>query len=1702
MSLSGLSGYLDIPNANLRVAGAVQTGTINVGSARIFATYDLDVVTAKGNTTPYTIGFSNATTGLATTSNAQIGGNLTVSSNLTVGGSVSSNLELASNLILNEDLFLVGNTQIRNNSNVVTEFTGPHGRPQATLTKFPEIQMTEKAKAGYVVSASSSLSNNSPHYAFDNDIGATSGEVYSWQSGAVNYDTSGGGWLGGTGAAYSTTVGGTTYYGEWIQLKLPVSIDLSHVDIYPQTHASVDLTGRTPQTGKLVGSTNGTTWVLLKDFTLTQPPETGYARIDVATANYYTYFRLVAETTFGGVYGNYTGFAEMKLFGTPQVETAGDISQDTTLKSIYNTPSNLDANVYLDGDLGATLTNQISGGPALTGTGATYDSAGKYWSLDGSTESNVVTGDLAFQGDQPHSVSLWFNSSNLEANVANSTIYHIGTEAATGDATHRVYLSNKNLVWNYGKDTELPLKANTWHHLTHTYGGVGGYRTLYLDGRKVESAYAWDTAGLYPPFPMSGYSQGGYTVSESSDNSSLDPGYKLFNHNVGDYWHTDYPLYSTTSPYTYTGGNTLSTYNGEWVTIDLNQNIKLCNVSLYTRNGYINNAPSQFVILGSSDNLNWNLLSSVTSTSWTNSLPNNIIVNSEQYYRYYGFVFTHGNGSTNIALGEIKLYGHKENDLIRFPDATNVRKYPDTAMTSNGPQRGYTASASSTVNTGNPPYKAFDGLFDGSLGFVWQSGYRNGVSEGRYTAGSTFNVAYINEVPNSDPFGGQGGFQLTESSNTWVGEWVQIEMPYGINSTKYVFGNADGNAAWNNRIPVAGVIVGSNDGSTWSFVHQFSSTLKDQTITISHSGYFRYYRLIGTAVGGSEKNILIPEWELYGTQESTPVLARLGGAFEGKVANFRVYNKCIKEDQALELWDAQKDQFGLAKSSVTVYKGRVGIGTTEPQAALTVADEVAIPKSGEFPPGPMTNYETHFKDHGLFRASASSEYNTTSFSAWRAFDREWDNNDCWASGNATVTAGTGLPSSTAVNFQGTLGNWLQLELPYKINLNQFKFESRIDGNAPEELPGSGIVYGSNDEVNWDVVHSFSGVNYGGATGTIRPLFTVNSTTSYSIYRLLVTANYIPQTNYTAIGEWRLFGTPETTTKYSTLHDGELTLTKSLNVPRIGPALALDLVPRRDALEIEFDTSRNIHHGQGGGSLVVNTAGGNNGPHGSFSYGSKYDSNTRAFAFDEADDHISLTRTGAQGNFIHSVSVWVNSRDLNDEETIVYFGNFTNTTTGQIASYQIYNDKVRSAFWDNTHDFAYTFVRNTWYHVVWTYNGDGSNGRRAYVNGIEIARTATSGSYPTNNLNLGGSSLALGGTVYNSTVSNELNGYISGFRLYNIALDQGDILKLYEMGRNGPVNYINMVDTSLAIGRHAPTASLDVEGKVKAGGSVTNFTGQHRCVPEGPMEPGLIVSADKNRYVNMKDGLKTGSKAITIDESLPVVALSNVSQDKSCFGVVSSVEGVGTSRSETKGGFISETPKVLGDNRAIVNSLGEGALWVVNTGGPLESGDYVTTSNVAGYGQRQDDDVLHNYTVAKITMDCDFTASNVATQAPKKVETLVTVEEGVWSNLSAYNRSSETQTQYINGENVVLTEGEWSNLATEEQNTYSDTTITTYYEIRRGENLLDENGNIQWEDTDGVEPGYKVRFLTSDGTQTDEANAVHIAAFVGCTYHCG
>jgi hypothetical protein len=236
------------------------------------------------------------------------------------------------------------------------------------------------------------------------------------------------------------------------------------------------------------------------------------------------------------------------------------------------------------------------------------------------------------------------------------------------------------------------------------------------------------------------------------------------------------------------------------------------------------------------------------------------------------------------------------------------------------------------------------------------------------------------------------------------------------------------------------------------------------------------------------------------------------------------------------------------------------------------------------------------------------------------------------------------------------------------------------------------------------------------------------------------------------------------------------------------------------------------------------------------------------------------------------------------------------------------------------------------------------------------------------------------------------------------------------------------------------AYLDVTTKIIAEGSILSFTGQHLCFPEGPIERGLVVSANRNKFMNLNGPLSTGLSAIKSSESLPIISLSNVVNDPTVFGVVDGVELLARERQDNYGGCVVRSDKEYGDNRAIINSLGEGAMWVVNTNGSILSGDYITTSNISGYGQKQDDDILHSYTVAKITMDCDFNPGDLPIQVIKKDE--------------------------------------------------------------NGNNVLDKYGRLQWEDTDRTQKAYSIRHLTVDGVRTDEANAVWTAAYVGCTYHCG
>jgi len=825
----------------------------------------------------------------------------------------------------------------------------------------------------------------------------------------------------------------------------------------------------------------------------------------------------------------------------------------------------------------------------------------------------------------------------------------------------------------------------------------------------------------------------------------------------------------------------------------------------------------------------------------------------------------------------------------------------------------------------------------------------------------------------------------------------------------------------------------------------------------------------------------------------------------------------------------------LMVSGDATVSGNVGVGVTNLTTRFAILDEAH--ESEELPPKAMTDYETHMEGHGVFRAYASTDYGVTPYRSWNAFDKTITTvggNNGWASSEWTwINDGSTTPdTSNAVVFDGVQCHWLALELPYAINPGKVTLQARNDNNVPTEVPKIGRIYGSNDRNTWtklkdyDITSEVSVLN----TSADNEPIDINLTTNEYYKHLLLTVDERYGGNqgtprWTSIGELRYFGTRER--GQSTLHDGELKLTKNLTVPRIGPPLDTDDTPRRDRLVVEYNTSTNPTDNE----TVRDTSG--RGLDGSM-VGASYDATEKALNFTastggsgaavDSSDSVKTNYDWGTSTPAHSHSVWFKRTvDLSDYEWVCGIGT---ASTGQqsailISGNSSYPNRIT---FDCFNDWIYSDITaelNTWYHVVAVYTGDSSTWNttncRIYVNGVLRSSTAASSS----TFNLTGNYVTLAAT---HDGKRGITGFISNYKLYDVALTAEEVKRLYYMGRCDEGHHdVNFSKTRVGIGLgdgQAPRGVLDVRGSALFAGNVglgtlspesgmhykqasdqsylsatlgsyqngaiferygttnrwtfahddagsmcfffdatrkgyllsggsdgrVNFTGQHRTfikdIPFTQAEEleGLIVSADNNKYIKMSGGIEAGSNAITTNESLPVVSLSTIVNDKKCFGVISASEDPET-RQEVHGNFVSDQEKELGDTRVYINSVGEGAIWVVNTNGSLESGDYITTSNVTGYGQKQDSESLKNYTVAKITMDCDFDPATQPLQVIKKDE------DGV--------------------------------------------------------NVLDEHGQLQWEDhPTETEKTYKIRYLDATGVQTDEANAVHIAAFVGCTYHCG
>jgi hypothetical protein len=138
-----------------------------------------------------------------------------------------------------------------------------------------------------------------------------------------------------------------------------------------------------------------------------------------------------------------------------------------------------------------------------------------------------------------------------------------------------------------------------------------------------------------------------------------------------------------------------------------------------------------------------------------------------------------------------------------------------------------------------------------------------------------------------------------------------------------------------------------------------------------------------------------------------------------------------------------------------------------------------------------------------------------------------------------------------------------------------------------------------------------------------------------------------------------------------------------------------------------------------------------------------------------------------------------------------------------------------------------------------------------------------------------------------------------------------------------------------------------------------FTGAHevKLADDFPtVKKGMIVS------VTGETQIRKDNASVSISSTLPTVRLSDTANDRRVLGaLVAEIDLSDEHWYKAKDG----------ERFAIINALGEGRVWVSNINGNIQAGDYITTSNIAGYGQRQDDDSIHSYTLGKAVENVDW-----------------------------------------------------------------------------------------------------------------------------------
>ena len=388
-------------------------------------------------------------------------------------------------------------------------------------------------------------------------------------------------------------------------------------------------------------------------------------------------------------------------------------------------------------------------------------------------------------------------------------------------------------------------------------------------------------------------------------------------------------------------GNTIY---GEWLQIQLPTKIRLEYVNFLplknTSHLMAHRAPRAGYILGSNNGTNWTTLKSwsgIVYTTWTAyyyKFYKFDIDKEVDNYQYFRFVWTETAGTSSLSryasCQELEFWGVPEYDpeahgtdvtikskanvpntdwLEVYYDAKDLTSISGTIADLSGKSVTGSLNGNVSIDTLNN-VKSFS--FDGS---------------GDYISGTLTNT---------------GDFDFTVS--TWV-----FETNGTTNNTIWMIGSGSSSNNPNPSVALGIDSAGSLDFFVFSGIEIRMTNFRDTF------GINKWHHIVCTRTGTTLK------YFINGVDQGRPIDnshtlsiaansifnigARTGNQLgnnpmHGKIANFRIFNRVLSTDEIYQLYAYQKEYFGHSTNNLTLKTGRLGIGTSEPRAALDVRGDM------------------------------------------------------------------------------------------------------------------------------------------------------------------------------------------------------------------------------------------------------------------------------------------------------------------------------------------------------------------------------------------------------------------------------------------------------------------------------------------------------------------------------------------------------------------------------------------------------------------------------------------------------------------------------------------------------------------------------------------------------------------------------------------